>query len=1046
MGSDVTSSRAYDVLPGILIPWEWQGRTVTSTEVQHASPAPGPDTYAGTSRARLQLTGTPGYTDAAGDPQVPAAIDVVSVPGVAGRRLGWVWRRDGATPWFGQDEPTLVTAYNKIATVSSTIYSPSVIALQSGGLLAAWGWISGGVADVAVRYRAGHDWAAADADANLGTTMEAVPSAMPCALAQLADETVLLATLTSWTASSWGLAIWSSSDDGDTWEVQSYDAIRWSSNPPRVMRMAVMPDGRIILGCTENTGSSSQVRTLVSRDGGVTWEQIELAASGPLSGVCLWDLKIIRGGLVALVEYGGGAAGADSGVSRVDVEDPESAWVAAIATSGTEVYEQGSTEAFVGGGCIVDDPSTEDEYIVLAGADAYVIIADGNEYNQITGSAAQPSAVWWRGALESVHTVQSAGSLAGSAYATRIGGQSDVTFTRDYFSTSFDDDLSIQWIPLTSISTATVDSDSGGTPTRTNAAATGTRIQTDGATTAGQAFTTAADSMQVVQIARIRVASGTCRIALNASDGTDTCGMYVEITGTQIRAYDSAGAASSYTNHGATSSDYIDVMAVLEIRDGVAAGRAFWRADVLYPETCTGSISVSPTDSAGGTVGNVLRVLPSGDVYVLRASAASKTIRNRLAIPTAGTSAEGLLGVPLSHAEPRYLADGMSAQILSGVPRAEPDTVHRHTITGAAAYEHMWPEVVASPRWGWTAPSDVDMVIRLRPTESGTNGRQAPSEIFGLYLGGMVAIPGFTLTGFAYDASIDVDLRTPYRYTGNGYSVVGATSGGELAGQWVGQDELAGCYLECEDGLRLIVGNSPGSIRSGAAVAEVRAVLHLDGTPGADGLGYIWPRQAMVLVYDTGSRDWPGEVVITVDSAEAAPGTTRTIGTLAAGYVQPLGMQFDRTESHEHTIGDRIEVLADGTGIVSSQDPGRRRVEVSLVQHPHDVTEQWGTTSGDSSADYVGVPEPGTTLPGADADPIGALWSMLAARGRRPLVLVHMSRSDDAGQVVVQAPVPYRYGTLYGRTAGDPRWERISLQEETAVYGRMALIAIEEIT
>jgi len=1045
MGAEIT--RSYDTIPGLLIPWEWQGRDVTDLDVRHATPTPGSDSYAGTSRARLQLTGTPSYTTAGGGTETPAVIDVVSVPGVAGRRLGWVWRRDGAAPWYGTDEPTIVSQYWKISAESVT-YSPSLIALQSGGLLAAWGRVSAGVPHVVVRRRDGHDWDAADAESLLSIVVEDPPTdGQPVAIAQAPDGVVILCTLEAWTTAQWGLTTMISTDDGDTWEVASVDALRWTSDPPRVMRLAVLPDGRLVLAMTEDTGTSSKVRTAVSDDLGTTWREVEDTVAATYGGICCWDLRVIRGALVAVVEWGGGASGADTGIALVEIGDPES-WIA-TTTTGTLVYTQ-TAGTFVGGACVLEDPAGADGYLVIA-ADpaAYVLVSTTQSAIQsITAGCAQPSAVTWRGAVEVIAGDQSAGVMSGALYAHRLGGQSDVTWTRDVFTWISGDDYPVQWTPLESIaSSAWTTSDSGGTATRTHTTEDGTRVQTNGSTTGSQVLVIGSARRKAVASIRMRVASGTIRIELAVSDGTNTASVYVEVTPTQIRAYDASGAASSYVSHGATSADYIDVMAAAEIRDGVGAARCYWRADRLYPETCTNTIDVALATATGTTTRVRLHALPSTDVYWLRASAATKVQVDRLAIPTSGDEPGELLGASLSLAEPRYLADGLDAQVIGGMPRAETGVVHRIPITGSAPFEHMFPEVVASPRWGYTMPADQDITIKLRPTADGTNARTAPSEIFGLYLGGLDAVKGFTLTGFAFDASIDVDLRTPYRYAGSGYSVTGAASGGALDGRWVGQDELAGCLLECEDGLRRIVGNSPGSLHSGEAVEEVRAVLHLDGSPGVDGLGYIWPKTAMVLVYDTGSRDWPGDITLTISSADDAPGDTRTIGTLAAGYIQPMGMQWDRTESHEFTIGDAVERMPDGTSYTTSQDPGRRRIEVSLTESTHDLSKTYGPMSTDSSADYLVVPAPGSMLPGADADPLGMVWSTIAARGRKPVVLVHMTRSDDgSGKVVVQAPVPYRDGTLYARVAGDPRWQRVQLQSEAAHWGRLTTIAFEEIT
>ena len=1044
----------YSSTMGILVPWGW--RDVTSdvgTYFGHASTLPGPDSYTGDTRTRVELQGAPSYVDSAGAVQVPGNVSLQAVPN-GGAGGSWVWHRDGGV-WYGQERPVVVTGYARIEDCGADdAFAPSCLTLQSGHLLVAWGETTG---NVRVRRReAGTEWTETTVDIDGGVFPEtAPPDGVPTAMVQMPDGGILLMMLSGYVANRWGLAIYRSEDDGDTWTIQADEAVTWTTDAPRVMRAAVDDTGRVVLFVTRDTSEDSKASHYISKDGGITWTTVEadvnLNGGANTKGLVVWDARFIRGALVLLVEWGGGATSTDNGFDYIQVGDPAAAVLSTITTSTvTEVTNYTANERWIGGGCIAEDPASATGFVILSmGAAPYLVQtgpataaapADGG-----SAQMAQGQMTWWRGSLCVVCTRRSAAAISGDVYEIRLGGQADVTWTRDYVVYGLD--YPVSWVGLGAAADSTFDADdSGAGVTRTNASESGQRIVTDGVSQGGYSPTIGSARGRVVMGVRVRVVSGTARLTLQASDGTDQFGIYVEITSTQIRAYDLTGAASSYTNHGATSADYIDVYAVVDARGGAASGRCYWRSvDGLYPHTTTDDIVVAGlTATAGTTTITRWRALASSDTYWLWAWTSSKPGINRLTVPAISQPWE-LLGVPLSGEEARHIADGMTGRV-RGLPVRIDDTAHPVYMTGDAPFAHIFPDVVASPRKGWTMSSTRDNTIRLQPAPGSASADSAlHTQWIGIYLAGLVGVHHITLAGLNYSGTVTVDLRYPLAYTPDGYSCTGVASGTNVPGRLVGVNELKDCYFECEAGVRRIIGNSPGTLSSGATVSEPRAVLWLDGSPGIAATGYIWPREAMVIVAD--SVRTLGEINITIESSDADTGTgTRTIGTLAAGPIYVMGMAPDRTMTRETQIGDEVVSLPDGSDYVVSRAPNRRRVEFAYVEGPHDVTGWWPPdtiTSG--SPDYVVTPTD-SGKPDVFREPIEVLHSLVAAVGRSPIVaLFGMKWQDTEGGIDVQTPVPWRQQTIYGRFAGNPRIQQISTMTEGVDMVRAELLAIEEI-
>lgn len=1047
MGTDRTAAATDDgYVAALCLPRRWAA-TVPG-EYTESDPVPGRDRYTGATRTRLVLSGEPSYRDADDADATPKRITARALPTGSTTPAGcWAWQRDGADPWYGWDDPRPVTGYAPVSSVTYSAYAPSCITLQSGVLLAAWGEAGGPATAIRTRRRVGVQWT--EAEVSLVSTLVQIGSHDgPTTLVQMEDGAVLLLTLQSLSSTTYELVVLRSTDDGATWAIHATGAIAWATTAPRILRACVTVSGLIVLYATVGTTTSSRVTSWSSVDG-VMWTKIDDGIGAATTGLAVWDARTIRGTVHLYIET-------DAGSGKVTLDPTEGLDPADM----TQFVASGADGDWIGGGCIVENPADDRGIYVITMIGYTYVWHDspsgvGNWYGPfVDGGGSQMAAgqaTWWRGALCIVSTRRTTTTISGDCIEVRLGGQSDVTWMRELDRAG--DYVPSGWTGVgNGLNTTWPNGDlGGGVVTRSYAIATGQRIQTDASATAVHAPTIADYRRLVILAARIRVASGTVRYVLDASDNTDSYGVYVEVTGTQIRAYDSTGAASSYASHGGSAADYMTVIAAIDVATAAKTARVYWyTGGETYPATATGSILVSgiTATAASTTTRASFRVLPSGDAYVLWVWAGSRKRVSRHTLP-ARTEPTDVSGVPLSGAGARYFADGMTARV-TGVPTWVDEADHDVYTTAPRPRENIDPFTSPSPRRVYRMPSTVEQVIRLTPTEGDTT-RHTHTSAWILYLAGLRSVWAINVAGGYLPGGTDLDLRTALAYDAEGWTVRPVASGSTVSGPWVGADELVGCGFQLAGGtVRTIVSNSAGSLTSGTTIAEHRCVITLDGSAGADGSGYIWPREvAIVLQHDsvTGvDAEWVITVPPTTDGHTVIGSDTyREIGLAALGPAHILGIGPDKTMSHETRLGTDLDEQADGSVYVVDRRPAVDRVEFAWVQSPHDVTYMLGPASvGTTTPDWVGTPWLTGTPSGSHVS-VEAVRSMIRAHGRHPMVLAYLQAADlGAPTVHVMGPVPWRRGVYCIHVEGDPRIDQTSTQTGRMV--RMALLAGRRVT
>lgn len=1045
-GMDRTNSLTDDgTVAAMVLPRRWAA-TVPG-EYSESDPTPGRDRYAGATRTRLDLQGSPSYRDASDADATPTQITAQALPTGSTTPAGcWAWQRDGAGPWYGWDRPAVVSGYAMVSGMSGgwSAYAPSCLVLQSGVMLAAWGESDGTSVRILTRRRVGVQWT--EAEVSIDSIEQVAVHNGPTTLVQLEDGSVLLLTLQSVQASRWELVVLRSTDDGETWAIHSMGALRWSTTAPRVLRATVTKGQVIALYASIGTTTGTRVSSWTSIDGAI-WTPRDVALGASVDGLVVWDARTIRGTVWLVVEYGSG--GSSTGLGYVDVDPTVGIDTAAI----TLVLALGTDEDWIAGGAIAEDPASDTGLYILAAPTGSIWRVRSDEdrlASPLDGGSGQVAAgqiAWWRGALCSVSTRRETATISGDCIEVRIGGQSDLTWMRD-LDRYGDDTPPTGWTAIDSgINNVWPNGDlGGGTVTRSYARATGQRIQTDASVTAVHGPSYGTPRRMVIMGWRLRVAAGTARVSLAATDGSSSWSVTVDITGTQIRAYDATGTASSYTPHGGDAAEYMTIHAALYVYadGGSASARVYWSTGgETYPRQTTGRLLVSGISStaASTTTRSQLRVQPSSDVYTLWVWAGSRQRLSPYQLPSQGQPYD-VAGVPLSGGSVRYLADGLRARV-TGVPVAVDGVEHDVYITGPRPREAIDPFRAPSPRQVWRMPADVDQVIRLTPAEGATQ-RHTHTAAWVLYLAGLRSVPSIQIEGGTI-ATTTRDLRTAVEYEEEGWTVRPATTGSRVLGQWVGEGDLVGSAFELSDGtVRTITANSAGALTSGT-VSEHRAVITLDGTAaGTSGTGYIWPREVAIQLQHATLTPHDAEYVITIpDTVDTVTGETyREIGILALGPAHLLGIAPDRTMAWEARLGDDLAEQVDGSVSVISRRPPVDRVEFAWVASPHEVTDMHGPRSSASSPDYV------TTSwleePSGVADPVEAVRSMVRTHGRHPLILASLPATDPDDGVTVIGPVPWRQGVYLVHIEGDPRTEETPTQGGRMV--RLSLLAGRRVT
>lgn len=1053
MGSNVSRTDDYP-LSGILVPHRWAVSAAEladdyalGTDYTEADAVVGAVTTDATTRPRISLIadGTPdtGVTQL----EVRAVAPGVPQPGDASCAV--VYRRDNSDTWHGADRYTTVTGYQAVQATVVTGVAHAIRALRDGTVSLVYTQIFGGTAEVyrMTRSTAGV-WSSASLVASYASstyTWSGIALCVDPTDTGTGVEPLLM--YTQWvTARSGGttIACFRSTDGGSTWTLQNADCCGAITTTAGIRVLcADRRAGEVVLCATLEAGTSSAARQYLSADGGYTFELIY----GPTARSTIWDIAGTPGGwLIVAVEYDStndryavrrGSLGRSLFLAQTaspDVEDVcdhyAGACFAQTADGRVVLLVSGtSTTGSAAGHSVVD----------------YVTTDYGSTWTEATRHGWGPNeypgllrAAEVRGQLIIVstqHTV-AATSYDGRLYEERRGGASDATVTQDAAATD------LVWWPHKTLTDDGWTITDTGTVTRTRSRTLGELIEVAAASSSVSTRSYAGPA-EIVAAGRwvARCVSGS-NLTLIIKGGA--LAIAIDLTTTQIRAYEDGTGPGSWTDHGAGSS-YLDIHAIIDPDIGEAS--VWYRTytngserEYTLLETITGATTGTGTAYLSVEVG------ASTDAYVLLACAGQSGTLGAIGADGLTSPAE-LDGIRLSSTRYTYLGAGLSVTARGG-PMVIDGSTWTIPITSTYRKAAMLPHVEPSPRRPWRSSSGAAQTIRLTPDYMQGGTSYLTSQLIGVYLDGLVGVGQIGI----YDTSAGsvvqtIDLRTAFSYELSGHVVRPAMSGAAAEGPWLQPHEAAGWYFVDAGGkARRVRSNSGGSLESGATETTARAALELediDGTETASGTGYLFPSRAMVHLH---VQAWTALEQLRLVLSAHTEFSYKQIGILAAGPVHVIGRGFDRQMGLEVAPGQDVVTLPDGSRYAVSRRSRRRRLEVAVADSHVDIADVW---SAGASPDYVIISDASGAHPAAarHGAPVLLEGALDAADGA-PIVLLPRITYDSTGQSNKRAFVSiFRRcdGAIYGRVVNSYRRTQVPMGVTMRSDGwRVSTITVEE--
>lgn len=1014
-----------DQLCGFLIPYRWDPDHAADrqlgTHYTEADPQFGAVTWSGTGRPGMQI-------EVSGDPStgVTELQAQVVAGGAPDGAAGVAWSTNGTT-WYGRDGLVLSTGYQRIRTEGR---SPSLALLRDSSSAymiwyeettpgVRWGYRS------AVRTSAGA-WTVVG---TITTVPIGAATQTACDVAQGPDGSLIAAVaVPTRTGGNWQIDLYRSSDGASWRRLARRMADTSDGTPPRKIRMEFDPaTGTGLMLVSWDVAGTYTTLQYFSSDGGATWAA---AVGAGLSDSVVHDLVFVGGLFVAIVDnrsltpdqwqvYRTGQASQDVFASTA---------VALTAGSPLPTDE--------GGACLVADERgrivayvTDDTTEAIGGyvSEDYGASFDLPAFGSLPLDGSGGTAVvagaglaglLHRGTAVLVSSAWDGAAVSGGLYELRCGGAASVTMSTDidgwkYFYIPTDDLVDFGW--------AATDT---GAPTITRSEDTGQSIVCGAGDTASRRYTEAlaAASYSGWFAACVRVTAGTATLNFRAPGA----GVLVEVTSTQIRAYDETGAAGSWTSHGASAAtEYVEVLACVNEPDAQAA--VWWRVvDRQAPaesRAYTELATLTSLGAAGNDARHWISATVSTTVHVLWAGVQYADATYPLI--SAGQEAEDLAPLLLSAAGPTYAGAGASLRAIGGTSYPDGET-YTSDVTSVYARGNIDPRVEPSPRRPWrssgSTSSPLSSTTTFRHTldpSGGATGSLSGSDVIGIWLDRLVGVPEVRIED-AGGIIATLDLRQAITYQREG-STVRPTSAAGTAVQrpWVAPDELAGGYVQFATGdIRRISHNTAGALTDTGTPGEHRCTIWVegvDGTEGASGSGYIWPPRTLILWYQRGSQ---ASILSYIDvrllsTSAIGPEGYREIGVCAIGRVEFLGLGVDRTMSVAPDSGFDIETMPDRSTVRTERGPVQRTVEIAIVDTWRDVQQVRGSGV---SPDYVVASEHASAYPAA-------------ARHPDPFVLEGLAREVDGSPVVWLPRVPvesgsgsafatYWYGWGYGAVYG----------------------------
>ena len=1031
MGSKHTPASA----AGILVPWAWAtspaaapGDYALGTDYTEADPYWGRSVWSGTGQPPVGLWPS-------GEPD--AGLKDLQVQYVRGGAPSGIVARTRAVGgsygnWLGRDYHTTLTGYRTVTT--NDLRSLDIQTRPDGTCTAIGSVTSGGTCTwyTGRRTTAGvWTWTS--------LTSYATSETLGCCLCVLPDGG-LAAYLAAPAVGDVGYVceMWRSEDDGDTWTRQTYRACELD-DASRYLRATALGAGQVVLFAASGTGTSTQLEQLASVDGGYTFAQVA-TTSRALAWSALW----VGGACYVLVEHH--TTGSDAyHVHRLPDASTD------VLTVASDILLVASDNPHYAAGASLWQDS--DGYVrALLGKDGGAVLYGTADYGQtwvlhddvFDAASTTPTVLGefagteTRGQIVLLGQGWDGSALdVGDVVEVTLGGLSDVTPTMwPYRSPTLSP--SRTWCALDVPQDADWTVTTTGTPGQSITRADGQAVTTG----VGEAYTavqsptvSSAGSTAVWDI--VQVTSGTLSITAGAG-ATPRNAVRVDLTSTQIRAYDASGAAGAYVNHNLTG--FIEILIVVSASSD--KGTAYYRGvDTTGVRTWTALTTITGLGTA--SVGVHTLELAASSAMKWRAAWTDHGTLHPLADGVARPA--DLAPISLSGAAQTYVAGGLSVAERSGGARVD-GTSYTFAPSSNYAKANVLPSVSPSPRRGWRSSQTAsDEVIGWTLDYDSGNPTSTGSDLWAIYLDKLESVPRVNVK---VDGSVvqTVDLRVAVTYVQSGNTVRPATTGNYKVAPWVAANELAGGYWQGASGAAVkITGNSSGALTSGSPTSERRAVIYLEEeTSSASGTGHIWMPRALLLLYRRGSEDLTSVALEIKGTEPAHPDGYRGIGIACIGPVRVMGRAPDRSTSLEMEPGQTIQTMPDGSRYTTDRAPSRRRVEVGILDSHVDVSQ---VRSLAASPDYIVVSSNASATPAAArfGDPLHIV-GLVEEVQRQPIVYLPRIPIDAGSGDSITALLTQRAGgALYSRLTNAARIEQVpaGVTGVSDMY-RLTVLAFEE--
>lgn len=1032
MGSDRTDTSLK--LPGILVPLyaltEEHITSVAGTDYTIGDPEPDAPSVDDTTALQLEMSGSYASTSTAYDVMAIRA----GAPDAVRSGAGVKFRSSGGN-WVAANQPPLLLQY---LNITSRGEHPSLVCVNDGTLVVSYTTAS----DVTVDYRT--------TSGAWGNSTNLHSSAAPSCLCVLPDGTVFCYVLDT------RLYVYRSDDDGATWLLQHSDGLGGSLAATAVRIRAERDNfGSVVLFTMTGTDASAQTTQYHSKDG------VNFTSVVATDDCYVWDVRLINGLLHVIV----GNHTTDDYELRRTASAAVSAWIANAVTIGAGTP---GGLADWGGATICQQPGGRLLVSYDPGADILCAYSDdaGETWTSgiagvgpvVAGSSSAdpgfPSMVWTRGGVSLV--CNDAGGAAGvtptACSEFRFGGHTDVPLSADMrvvaSNISIFNDWSDSFHPFATLANHGWTASDTGAPTRSLSAVTGEHITTAGGEAAVSEKDLGYTSGYGVYWTIVRVVAGTFTLYHDTAGNRVT----IDITSTQIRAYDATGAASSYAAHSIdmTGGGYMFVACVLD-DNGNKAIVKYHGIDSLtdgivydmWPMSAVAALT-SMGVHAATTVAHRINLAASSEAYVLMAGVYgpnASTPRSGLADNSFSDTDLEPVAIPLS-GSPLWLTVSAYLRWVSGIVRRDGVT-HSFAATGPRPPRNVFPSRSPSPSRVWRTGSTPGFLTMALRQEVGGVGALAPA-VLGIWFDGVTGVQSFdvSLNG---GAATNVPMRERFDYAsiGNG-AFSGITTGTATSLGYVRRDQLAGWYFLSSDGStqNQLEGNSEGILAYGTgATSAKRAILRTAGnlTGATPGTGYIYHPRALLLIH-LGNATAVTTVKVTVNKATGF--SYSDVGLIGVGEVQVIPVAADLNDSLILDDDARVVTAPDGSRHSTRIHRDRRRLTLQWVQSAHGVYQAYTSTS----PDYVTTYTSGNPAATWEAVPLILQGAAESLAGRPGLWVPAITRQSAVNATEVIYSLGANTDMLWGRVVGG--WRREALQyvgpRPTAQVWRVPTFTFEE--